>query len=161
MGRAQQRALAKVHRSWEREGWLPIAISVPLLLLAIWATEIRSPEEAATNLAANDFLTVLRDIGVSLWRALAEAGVTAAPSAPWVLQCFIGLVVAFIALPTIRDIAGRTNVTGMVERVARSALDTAGPGMRGRCARVSQEQRLTSCCAGSVACLLNSSRSSP
>jgi hypothetical protein len=61
--------------------------------------------------------------GLSLWRALAEAGAVLATSAPWILQCFVGLVVAFIALPVIRDIAARGNTTAAILTIAREALD--------------------------------------
>lgn len=119
--------LAKSERAWQREGWLPALFAYVLVVVGI---ALQGALAALSGVALEDraigetIWTITVAYGVGAFDALADAGLFLTPATPWLTQALIGLVVAVVAVPALRDIASRREDDGAarVESIARKAL---------------------------------------
>lgn len=124
---ASDEVLSKSERSWQREGWLPALFAYVLVIVSIalqGALAALSVEEMKFQTIGETIWTITVAYGVGAFDALADAGLFLTPATPWLAQALIGLVVAVVAVPALRDIASRREDDGAarVEAIARQAL---------------------------------------
>lgn len=124
---APDEVLAKSERAWQREGWLPALFAYVLVIVGIalqGALAALSDEAVKFQTIGETIWTITVAYGVGAFDALADAGLFLTPATPWLAQALIGLVVAVVAVPALRDIASRREDDGAarVEAIARKAL---------------------------------------
>lgn len=122
-----EHSLRRAERAWRNEGWVPSVAIFVLTILAIAllgsqrqtvivGIETLSPPESVAAVASA--------IGRQAFKALAEAGLFFAPSAPWLTESLIALVVAVVAIPALRDLSARSasDESSQVEELAGRVL---------------------------------------
>lgn len=121
-------SLRRAERAWRNEGWVPSVATFALTILAIALLGSRAQTEAAgiANLSpAESVGAIASALGRQALDALADAGLFFAPSAPWLIESLIALVVAAVAIPALRDLSARSasDESSRVAELAREVLE--------------------------------------
>jgi hypothetical protein len=121
-------SLRRADRAWQNEGWVPsVAVFIlTILAIALLGSRTQTPADGIANLSpAESAGAIASALGRQALDALADAGLFFAPSAPWLIESLIALVVAVVAVPALRDLAARSasDEASPVAELAREVLE--------------------------------------